>query len=119
MNCGQPLEPGTGRQDRKYCSAACKNTYHNAKPKMSSRRYRDKIQRMLDNNYFILRRLLSMGVTSMDVVTMKELHFNFDICTSYRKYGGRNHYCCYEMQYDLTPSRVVNIRNVLERAKND
>ncbi|MBO4340259.1 MAG: hypothetical protein J5835_02370 [Bacteroidales bacterium] len=115
LQCGSPIEPDSGRQDRKFCSVACKNKYHNAGRQMVSRRYRQRVMRILDNNYFILRRLLSMGVKALDVTTMKQMQFNFEFSTSYNKIGRRQLYTCYDVQYELTPSRVVNIRDLMER----
>lgn len=115
LQCGQPIELGSGRQDRKFCSVACKNKYHNAGRQMLSRHYKNKVIRILDNNNFILRRLLSMGVTSLDVNTLRQMQFNFDFSSSYHKIGRRQLYTCFDVQYELTPTRIMNIRDLLER----
>jgi len=115
LQCGRPIDPGLGRQDRKFCSAACKNKYHNASRPMLSRHYKTKVLRILDNNNAILKKLMSMGVKSMEIATMKQLQFNFDFATSYHKIGRRQLYSCFDVMYEITPTRVVNIRDVLER----
>ena len=114
LQCGTPIVAMTGRQDRKFCCQDCKNRWHNSHRAVARRRYHDTVSRILENNNTILRHLLTMGVTSIDRVTMKALSFNFEYSTSYCKLGRRQHYTCFEIHYDLTPSRIINIESVLE-----
>ena len=115
LHCGNPIDTGNGRQDRKFCSVACKNKYHNAGRQMLSRHYREKVIRILDNNNFILRRLLSMGVTSLDICILRQMQFNFDYSSSYHKIGRRQIYTCFDVQYELTPSRITKIRDLIDK----
>lgn len=115
LYCGEVLSISSGRPDRKFCSIECKNGYHNSIRKVSTRHYHDRICRMLENNFSILKHLLAMGVTSIDRRTLRELHFNHELSTSYSKIGHRNHYTCFEIHYDLTPTRVINIENILDQ----
>lgn len=114
LQCGTAILPMTGRQDRKFCCQDCKNRWHNESRKYARRRYHDRVSRILENNNSILRHLLTMGVTSVDRRTMVELCFNFEYSTSYCKLGRRQHYTCFEIHYDLTPSRIINIESTLD-----
>lgn len=113
--CGQVMAVDTGRPDRKFCCQECKNAWHNANRVVSIRHYHDRISRVLESNYMILKHLQVMGVTSMDLRTLKELRFNTDYCTSFTKLAHRHHYTCFEIHYDLTATRILNIENILDR----
>ena len=110
--CGEPIP--LGRPDRKFCSLECKNAFHNSHRKVSTNHYHDRVVRILENNYYILKHLLAMGITSIDRRTLRELHFNQEYTTSYSKIGHRHHYTCFEIHYDITPTRAINIENILE-----
>lgn len=114
LQCGSPIIPMTGRQDRKFCCQDCKNRWHNIHRTTARRRYHDRVSRILENNNTILRHLLTMGITSIDRRTLRELSFNFEFATSYCKLGRRQHYTCFEIHYDLTPSRLINLESALE-----
>lgn len=115
LNCGAVLSRTPGRPDRKFCCRDCKNAYHNAHRKVTAEQYHSRINRVLENNYGILRHLIAMGVTSIDRRTLKDLHFNLEFSTSYCKVGNRHHYACFEIHYDVTPTRAINIENILEK----
>jgi len=114
MYCGAVISLASGRPDRKFCSPECKNAFHNANRKLTTSHYHDRVFRMLENNYSILKHLLAMGVTSIDRRTLRELHFNQEYSTSYCKLGHRHHYTCFEIHYDITPTRAINIENILD-----
>ncbi|MBO4585071.1 MAG: hypothetical protein J5675_00510 [Bacteroidales bacterium] len=119
LQCGDPILPDSGRQDRKFCCQECKNRWHNANRAYVNKRYHTKVSQILENNNRILRHLLTMGVTSIDKRTLRELCFNFEYSTSYYKLGHRQHYACFEIQYDLTPSKIINIESVLPSELDD
>lgn len=114
LNCGAPITSATGRPDRKFCCRDCKNAFHNANRKITVQHYHDRVFRLLENNYGILKHLLAMGVTSIDRRTLRELNFNHEFSTSYCKLGRRHHYTCFEIHYDITPTRAINIENILD-----
>lgn len=114
LYCGAPITSATGRPDRKFCSQECKNAFHNANRKVTTRHYHDRVYRILENNYAILKHLLAMGVNSIDRRTLRELHFNQEYTTSYTKIGHRHHYTCFEIHYDITPTRAIHIENILD-----
>ena len=115
LYCGEVISLSGGRPDRKFCSNECKNAFHNANRKISRQHYHDRIYRILENNCAILKHLLAMGVTSIDRRTLRELRFNQEFSTSYSKIGHRHHYTCFEIHYDITPTRAINIENILDR----
>lgn len=108
LQCGEPII-SKGRTDRKFCCAECKNLYHNKGRIIPWQNYAKKVNRILETNAMILRHLHKIGIGSVGIVEMKRMGFEFDYCTSFAKEGGRNRYTCYDMQYDVTPSRVINI----------
>ena len=114
LQCGAAIIPMTGRQDRKFCCQDCKNRWHNTHKNITRARYHQRVSRILENNNAILRHLLSLGVTSLDKSTLRDLSFNFEYATSYSKLGRRHHYTCYEIHYDLTPSRLINLESAIE-----
>lgn len=107
IQCGKEIV--YGRADRKFCSEACKNEYHNR------RRYPYKgdvhavILRKIDLNYAILDRLYGMGVRTVDLITLSQLGFDAQFVTSYRRMGRRNFCAIYDLQYELTESRIKRL----------
>lgn len=119
LQCGAPMIPMTGRQDRKFCCQDCKNRWHNTHRNAARSKYHQRVSRILENNNAILRHLLSLGVTSLDRPTLRDLSFNFEYATSYCKLGRRHHYTCYEIHYDLTPSRLINLESAIEEFESN
>ncbi len=111
LACGDIIEYGQGRRDRKFCSPGCKNRYHNKRKAQSWERYQQKIQKTLDNNHKILSKLLQIGLTSIDLVSLGRLGYNFNYVTSYHKAGRRSLYSCYDITYEATPSRICHLES--------
>jgi len=114
LECGDIIEYGSGRLDRKFCSPGCKNRYHNRKKAVSWHRYQEKVGKILENNHEILEHLVNMGVTSIERRSLKQLGYNYDYVTSYHKIGIRNTYSCYDITYEATPSRILHITSLLK-----
>ena len=72
-----------GRPDRKFCSVACKNRWHNRVKHPP----REQVERL----------------------TLLELGYRMDYVTSYRKSGVHHQYTCFDIRYELTPTRIKNI----------
>lgn len=108
LQCGNVIEYG-GRPDRKFCSQGCKNRYNNY------RRYhrRDVSERnilgVLDRNHLVLERLIGMKVKRLDRVTLAYMGFDPGYSTSYCRIGRRNIYTCFNIRYELTPTRIRDI----------
>ena len=109
LQCGSAIEYG-GRADRKFCSPGCKNRYHNYR---RSRR-RDLAQRSimgaLEKNYEVLDKLIMMEVTSLDRVTLAYMGFDPAFSTSFCKLGRKSVYTCFDISYELTPTRIKRIK---------
>ena len=58
-------------------------------------------------------------MTAVDRPTLKGLSFNFEYATSYCKLGRRHHYTCFELHYDLTPSRLINLESAIEEFESN
>ncbi len=109
LECGDIIEYGHGRPDRKFCSSSCKNRYHNKRKPLSWRAYQHKVLRTLDDNHDILERLLAIGVTSLDRMSLGQLGFDFNYVTSFHKMGQRSVYSVYDLSYEATPSRIQHL----------
>ena len=105
LQCGSIIDYG-GRPDRKFCSAGCKNRYHNYR----RFRRRDLAQRSvvgkLAKNYEILDRIIHLGLDGMDRVTLAYMGFDPAYATSYCRMGRKNIYTCFDIKYELTPSKI-------------
>jgi len=112
VQCGSVIEFG-GRPDRKFCCAGCKNRYHNYR----RNRRRDSAQRSvvgkLEKNYDILDRLIKLGLKSMDRITMKYMGFDAEYATSIVRIGRKHIYTCFDIRYEITPTRVKGIKMLL------
>ena len=109
LECGDRIR--YGRTDKKFCCEACKTRHHNREAR-DSRAFRRKILRLLDKNHEILVSLLHSGVTSIDVTDMISLGFSPSIATSYRRLRSHCEYCCFDIKYRLTPSRISFISKI-------
>ena len=107
LQCGDVLP--YGRPDRKFCSCECKNKYNNLRRFPRPKETEVRVMAILRRNYVILRKLLIMGVTSIDRETLLQLGFDAQYGTSFRKQGHRDIFTCFDILYELTPSRVNKI----------
>ena len=109
LQCGSVIDYG-GRPDRKFCSAGCKNRYHNY------RRFKrhDVAQRSvfgrLEKNYDILENIIHLGLKGMDRVTLAYMGFDPAYATSFHRLGRKNIYTCFDIRYELTASKVRGVR---------
>ena len=113
LQCGTVIDYG-GRHDRKFCSAGCKNRYHNY------RRYRrsDLSQRgvlgKLSRNHEILEKLVRMDVKTLDRITLMFMGFDPAFSTSCCRIGRHTIYTCFDIRYELTPSRIKRILPIMD-----
>ena len=105
--CGKEII--SGRVDRKFCSEACKNEYHNRRRYPVRRRYDTLVLQTLDSNRTILYRLWKMGVSTIDLVTLFHLGFDPHYITCYHRQGRHNVFAVFDMQYEMTPSRMKKL----------
>lgn len=110
--CGKPLE--YGRVDRRFCSVACKNLWHNRQRYPGHDKEIKRVLRILDKNRDVLDKLLKMGFRSVDRVALEHLGFNACYFTSLRKYRSFWIYTCLDIRYELTPSRIRRLSYLWE-----
>ena len=109
LACGDVIEYGHGRPDRKFCSPACKNRWHNQRKAQSWRRYEQRVLRILEDNHEILDKLIRIGLSSIDRISLSRLGYDFNYVTSYHKVGHRDLYSCFDITYEATPSRIFRL----------
>lgn len=107
LECGKEIH---GRIDKKFCSMECKNRYNNRRT-FHIRHIKTRIIGALNNNYEILNSLLREELTSAEISDLVDLGFNPSYVTGHHK-GRKAHdeYKCFDIKYDQTPSRIINIR---------
>ena len=106
LECGDPI--AYGRMDKKFCSAACKNRYHN-KVARDRHSVRLKVVNILERNYAILESLAEMGTTSIRIADISLMGFNKEFMTSCRKAGSHMECWCFDISYICTATRIFNI----------
>lgn len=114
--CGKVVT--SGRIDRRFCSDSCKNRWHNRLRYIEKEKLKEvrKVMRVLHSNRDVLEKLLKMGVTSVDRLTLIHLGFNLCYFTSLQKVRHRWVYSCLDIQYELTPTRIKNVKFLWEGA---
>jgi len=107
LQCGKDIV--YGRADRKFCSNDCKNQYHNRRRYPLREELESSILHTIDNNHAILDRLYKMGVTTIDLVTLSHLGFDARFITSFNRIGRKNVFTIFDLQYEMTPSRIKKL----------
>lgn len=107
LECGDSLEYG-GRKGRKFCSEACKNSYHNKKAH-DARHLHLHIISSLNKNYEILSKLIQIRIDKLDLSLLYQLGFNPSFITGYRKVKNHNEFSCFEFSYILTETKIYNL----------
>ena len=117
LQCGREIV--YGRADRKFCCEACKNRYHNLRRYPFRERYESAVLQILDRNRTILSRLWKMGVESIDLVTLSHLGFDPHYMTGYRRLGRHHIFTIFEMQYEMSPSRIKKLVSLSSGKEGD
>jgi len=108
LECGEPLK---GRADQKFCNDLCRNAYNNKKLGKSSN-YMRKVNRILKQNYIILKELNpdEKGTTFRSV--LEKQGFQFDYHTHmYTTRNGRVYYFVYDQGYsELENNKFVLVK---------
>ena len=96
LECGEKI---LGREDKKFCSDGCRNTYNNKMNKDSTNLMRN-INNKLRKNYRILSALNVEGKTKVNRNKLVAHGFDFDYCTSvYTTKTGNVYYFLYDQGY--------------------
>lgn len=106
LECGDTIT--YGRKDKIFCCPRCKNKYNNRNVRRS-RETKKKIQNILARNYEVLEGLIRLKIATIDLYDLDVMGFRHEYSTSYRKYGVRNEYHCYDIKYYMTDSRVFGV----------
>jgi len=108
LQCGNAIDY-SGRPDRKFCSNGCKNRYHNYRRFHRRDLTERNILNILDRNHHVLDGLLKMNVRSLDRISLTYMGFNPEYATSFCQTGRRVVYTCFDIRYELTPTRIRKI----------
>lgn len=106
LECGEEID--YGRLDKKFCSARCKNSFHNRRFQ-HSKAVKMRVMKILEKNYLILDRLLKSGVTSISLTELKDYGFNMDYFTSYSKTKRHDEFSCFDIKFVVMSSSVTSI----------
>ena len=112
LECGDPI--AYGRLDKKFCSSACKNRYHNRETH-DRHSVRLRVVNILDRNYSILESLLAMKTTSIKLCDISLMGFNKEFMTSCRKAGSHMECWCFDICYYCTATRICNVTIAMSR----
>lgn len=109
LECGDEIK--YGRSDKKFCSDACKNRWHN-RQSHDSRLFRQKVNTALEKNYIILETLSRTRLRNIPVSDMESMGFVKSVFTSFRRRHDRDVYMCYDMRYSVSGGVVSSISRV-------
>lgn len=106
LHCGDQIK--YGRTDKKFCCDECRNRHYNEQTK-AGKMFRRKIMSQLLANYDVLDTLFKAGVGSVDLIDAVTMGFVPGIVTSYRRVGKHDEFCCFDIKYILTRTRIYSI----------
>ena len=88
LECNEKL---IGREDKKFCNDACRNSFNNKINKDSSNLMRN-TNNQLRKNYRILSKYNKVNKTKISKQTLQQKGFDFQLITSLYKTKNGNHY---------------------------
>lgn len=109
LACGEQIR--YGRTDKKYCCERCRNRHHNSMMK-DSRAFRRRTLSILSRNYNILEEFAKSGIRSVDISDLLQRGFVPGVVTSYRKVRKHDVYCCFDIKYIMTETRVYGMSKI-------
>lgn len=96
LECGTPIR---GRADKKYCSDACRNAYHNKHTSDANNLMRN-VNYTLRKNRHILADLNPQGKARVHRDQLNRKGFNFNYITNvYQTKSGTIYHFCYDQGY--------------------
>jgi len=99
--CQECDTPIVGRADKKFCSDACRNAYHNRHTSDSSNLMRN-VNYTLRKNRRILAELNPHGKARTSREQLSRKGFNFSYITNiYQTNNGNTYYYCYDQGYRI------------------
>ena len=109
LSCGGPIRYGC--TDKKFCSDACKNRYHNQQMNQFLKIH-SKVVHALDRNHKILSHCLSHGLNSIDLNEAIEWGFNPEYVTGLRRSRMRQEFRCFDIRYQRSETRLYKIEKL-------
>ena len=106
LHCGDQIK--YGRKDKKFCCDECRNNHYNEQTR-AGRTFRRKVMSQMVGNYDILDTLFKAGVSSIDILDAVAMGFAPGIVTSYRRVGKHDEFCCFDIKYIMTRTRIYSI----------
>jgi len=98
LDCGTPIR---GRADKKFCSDACRNAYHNKHTSDTNNLMRN-VNYTLRKNRHILADLNPHGKARVSREQLSRKGFSFSYITNiYQTKSGKTYYFCYDQGYLL------------------
>ena len=108
LECGSKI---SGRSDKKFCNAQCRNEYYN-RMKSEAEKFIAETNRILRKNRSILKQINPVGNSKVRREYLILAGFDFDHFTRiYRTQGGNVYYMCYEFGYMHVENEKVLIVN--------
>lgn len=96
LECGEKI---VGREDKKFCSDGCRNSYNNKMNKDHTNLMRN-INNKLRKNYRVLAELNPEGKTKTNRNKLMSKGFDFELITSiYKTKTGNTYYFVYDYGY--------------------
>ncbi len=106
--CGEVLR---GRADKRFCSAECRNGFHNHHSSVNDA-YMRKVNSILRHNRRVLQQLNPDGKETVRRDRLEDRNFNFNYSTNaYTTKDGKTYTFCYEHGYlEYKPGWFVLVR---------
>ncbi len=109
LECGEPLY---GRPDKKFCSSSCKSKYHGELRRWHNRLYSTTLDN-LNRNYGILEHLYRLNNTGCPTSELLAMGFRPDFVTHrVEKKGKHLEYRCFDFVYNMSDSKLFNLRRL-------
>lgn len=106
LRCGEKIV--YGRTDKKYCCENCRMEHHNEQLR-DSRTFRRRVLSQLSSNYNILSTVLQSGADSIQLADLAAMGFVPGVVTSYSRVGKHDEFCCFDIKYRMTATKVYSI----------
>ena len=107
IECGAPIQ---GRKDKQFCSALCKNKWHNRQGRQR-RQHRLRTVAALNRNYEILDGLLKEKKTSAGLEELERAGYEAALVTGHRKGRFRHEeYSCFDIMFCRSDTKIFHLR---------
>lgn len=109
LECGEPIY---GRADKKFCDCNCRNRWHSRLRSDQNPRLKTTLS-ILTRNYGILESIYDMHTASCPAEVLERMGFRQEYVThSPIKKGKHLEYRCFDFVYNLSQTKLFNLRRV-------